>query len=110
VVLEAIEKYLIDNGRLDEEAEASSESADNEKEPITREIFMDYLERIKSACEDFDEEGILAAVEGLQTYSLNGVSMKKYFAEVKKFAGDFEYEQALRAAEKAAEEVMRELE
>ena len=49
----------------------------------------------------------MAAAEELEQYSLNGTSLKSYFAEVAQLARDFEYEQALEAAEKAASELMQ---
>ncbi|MBQ7933881.1 MAG: Hpt domain-containing protein, partial [Lachnospiraceae bacterium] len=106
-VLAEIEKYLETNGYFAKRAEESKEASPGELREINRESFEEYMEQIRTACDNFDEEGIVSAAEELCSCSLNGTALKEYFAEVKKLAGDFEYDQALEAANKAAEEIMR---
>lgn len=106
-VLSEVEKYLEINGYFAKASEEMKESVLEELKEITQEGFQEYVEQIKNACENFDEEGIVSATEELCAYSLNGIILKKYFAEVKRLAGDFEYDQALEATNKAAEEIMR---
>ena len=95
------------NGYFDRQEAASKETISQDLREINRADFEKYMEQVKAACDNFDEEGIVAVAEELRCCSLNGVVLADYFTEVKKLAGDFEYEQALITAEKAAEEIMR---
>ena len=105
-VLAEVAKYLEANGYFAKKEEAK-ESAPRELKELTEEGFRDLIEQIRNACENFDEEGIVSVAEELSISSLKGIALKKYFADVKKLAGDFEYDQALEAANKATEEIMR---
>ncbi len=106
-VLTELEKYLLENGCIGQEPENTAELLPENAASITRERLQELLDIIQNACENFDEEGIVAAAEELCSCSLNGILLKPFFAEVKKFAKDFEYEQAAKYAEKSAKEILQ---
>ena len=99
-VLEEAEKYLQENDYA-QEAEAEAVPEENLQE-ITTEEFAFCMDNIRAACDSFDGEAMVAAAESLFHCSLNGKALKPYFVKVKMLASDFEYEQALEEAEKAA--------
>ena len=104
-VLEELEKYLSENGCLAPDMDAPTELTPENTTAITEEQFRELMAAIVAACENFDEEGIVAAAGKLRFCSVNGILLEPHFAEVIRLAKDFEYEQAMECAEKAAAEI-----
>lgn len=102
-VLEEIEEYLEQNKKqtTDEKEDALPETA----EEITEDEFVTLTERMRTACEQFDGDGIVAAVEELEQYTYHKKALKPCFARVKLLAEDFEYDKALEAMVQATQEL-----
>ncbi len=98
-LVDAINEYLNKIGYVEEdEADKILEEALSE---ISKEELEMLVNLIRSACENFDEDGIVSAADLLMGYAWKKVPLKKYFAEVKRLAADFEYDKALEETEKA---------
>ena len=102
VVLEAYQ-YLEANGVVIQDICEDEDT--QELNTITSEQFTDYIERIKVACDNFDGDEVAFIADEMCKCSFKETPLKQYFAEVKKLAEDFEYEQAQEAAVKAASDI-----
>ncbi len=102
-LVEAIRTYLEKNNCLT--AEEPEIISDNTLPEIRLEEFDRLVEKINSACENFDDEGIMAAAEALSGYVWKSVPLRIYFAEVKRLAAEFEYDKAAAETRKAVSNV-----
>ncbi len=102
-VLNDAESYLRENGVL--EIEIQDSGTNEELKEISMEELLDVIEQIKTACDNFDGDEIVAIASGMYQCSMNGNPMKPLFMPVKKFAAEFEYEQARDVAIKISEEI-----
>lgn len=104
-VVADIEKYLIDKGYFSEQP---SENVAQDLKDITMEGFMEMVDHIVEACENFEGDEAIALAEELCSCRVNGKSLAEYFTDVKTYADDYEYEQALAAVRKAVDDIKEE--
>ncbi len=93
------EKYLAKNRPETESSGAEEETPEENLPEITFEKVMEYIERIKTACEMFDGDEINDICAEAAGYSCSRTALKPLFDGVKASAEDFEYDEA---EEKAA--------
>ena len=103
-VVQNITTYLEENGYKEDELK---EITADELKAITWESFEEKVKRIVEACENFDGDEVAALAGELCYCKVNEEALTARFAEIKQCAEDFEYEQALQLAQKAAEELRR---
>ncbi len=89
-------RYLEENRPEGEDAETAEEEAFPD---ITPEKVMEYIEKIREACETFDGDEIDNICAEAAAYSCNGTVLKPLFDEIKASADDFEYDEAKQKAE-----------
>lgn len=100
-VIDACREYI--------EKNYPEETPDDTDDAPLKEIAFDkvreYIDKIREACGAFDGDAIVEICKEAGGCSVNGVSLKSLFAEVKAAAEDFEYDQAAELAEKISEKV-----
>lgn len=101
-VVADIEKYLTDNGYISDQPE---ENTGQNMKDIAMEVFMEMADRLIEACENFDGDEAIELAKELCSCRVNGRSLAEYFAEVKTYVDDYEYEQAVEAVKKAADAI-----
>ncbi len=89
-------RYLEDNRPEAPNAETAGEEAFPD---ITPEKVMEYIEKIREACETFDGDEIDNICAEAAAYSCSGTVLKPLFDEIKASADDFEYDEAKQKAE-----------
>lgn len=72
---------------------------------ISAEQLSGYIEKIKAACDNFDSEEIAAICSDASQYSYNGTALSPLFNNIKQSADDFEYDNAMEAADAILEKV-----
>lgn len=97
-VIKEIQKYLQENGSNDTDNQGISVT---DMKEISIEALQEYVEKLKEACDSFEGDEISALAEQLCGYTLNGQPLNTHFAQVKKYAEDYEYGMALEEVEKA---------
>ncbi len=95
-VAEEGRRYLEENRPEGEDAETAGEEAFPD---ITPEKVMEYIKKIREACETFDGDEIDNICAEAAAYSCNGTVLKPLFDEIKASADDFEYDEAKQKAE-----------
>ncbi len=96
-------KYLEENRPEGLSAEAEEEASAETFPEITLENVMEYIEKIREACEAFDGDEIGSICGEAAAYSCGGTPLKPLFEEVRASADDFEYDEAKEKAEAIAE-------
>ena len=96
-------KYLEDNGVMPEKAQKAKEDV----REITDAELEEYMEKIKTACGDFEIDETLVLVNKLMGCSANGKKLDGYFDSLKKLVEDFEYDKALEEIDKIREALRR---
>ncbi len=92
--------YLEENCPESGSVAAAEEEIPAEELPeITPQKAMEYIEKIREACEAFDSDEINDICTGAAVYSCEGMALKPLFDEVKAAAEDFEYDEAKEKAE-----------
>lgn len=66
---------------------------------ITPEKAMEYIERIKAACNAFDGDGVIAVCDEAAQYSVNSTPLGTLFEDIRNAADDFEYDTAAAKAD-----------
>lgn len=90
-----------------QKAESSSQSdmsLDNLTE-ISLEEVESLIEKIRSACEDFDGDAVVELCKEAAGKSCGGLALEPLFAEVKDLAEDFEYDEASAKADSIADKL-----
>lgn len=103
-VIEIGKEYLNRSGTAAEGSFDETEDT-SQLEEITAEKALEYIERICAACDAFDGDTIVGICEEAFGCSVNGMSLKPLFAEVKEAAEDFEYDQAGELARGISEKI-----
>lgn len=96
-VVENIKLYLKEAGYYKNE---NKEPAELDIEELSVEKFTEYVDKIKACCENFEGDEVTELAEELCRCKVNGILLADYFEDVKQYAEDYEYEQALCAIEK----------
>ena len=104
-VIAEIEKYLRERGYFSKQETVIEEV---ELKDISMEECLKITDIMLEACEVFDGDEVLEKINKLSTYKLNGQVVSGYFAEVKNYIDDYEYELALEAIQKAVEKIKEE--
>lgn len=97
-VVENIKLYIKEAGYYKNE---NKEPAELDIEELSVEKFTEYVDKIKACCENFEGDEVTELAEELCRCKVNGILLADYFEDVKQYAEDYEYEQALCAIEKA---------
>jgi len=100
-----IEKHLQEKGYS---LKKQSEENNQELQDITKDTFEEKVNRLMEACENFDGEEAVTVAEELCACRLNDIALAEYFAKVKEYADDYEYEQALEAVQDAVKTIKEE--
>lgn len=106
-VLMALYASVCEEGRDYLEKCRPAEADDEEKtdsEEITSEKLFGYIDSIISACGEFDSDAVAEIAAEASAYSYKTLDIGSYFRKIKRFADDFEYEEAEKLAEKLREE------
>ncbi len=97
-VVKNIRLYLQKSGYHDKEQQ---EMSSQDKKDISMEQFSESVQKIREACENFESDAVAELAGSLCGCRVNGVLLSEYFADIKQYAEDYEYEQALDAIKKA---------
>ena len=105
-VAELGEKYLEENRPAIPCPETPAEEINAENLPeIPLENVMEYIEKIRAACEEFDGDEINNICAEASAYSCGGTALKPLFDEIKSAADDFEYDEAKEKAGAVSEKL-----
>ena len=106
LVVADIEKYLYAKGCL---VKQESQNMERELKNISMERFMEVVDYIIEACENFDRDEAMERTEELCSGKLYEKVLFPYFDVIKTYIDDYEYEQAVEAVRKAVESIMEEV-
>ena len=82
---------------------------ERELKNISMERFMEVVDYIIEACENFDRDEAMERTEELCSGKLYEKVLFPYFDVIKTYIDDYEYEQAVEAVRKAVESIMEEV-
>ncbi len=99
-VIANIEKYLQEKGCI---SNLQTDDSNQELKDITMDVFMEKVESIIEACENFEWDEACEKTNELCLYKLNDKALNVYFKDVKTYIDDYEYESALDAIRKSVE-------
>ena len=90
-VLELGREYLEQNFKTEEK---SPDEDVSDLTDVSLEKVMEYVDKIREACEAFDGDAIIEICGEAFGCAVNGKPLKPLFTDVKNAAADFEYDQA----------------